>query len=181
MIRGPLDVGLAAHGLNAATGDAHIAQKQLDHAHGPDILGSYSVLGPAHGVEFVPCPVRSSCRAVELVDLDQFVNRRSRDLVDDLRRVAGIVLLQELEDAVGILHRGILFDPSIPFSLVGPAGLVVFSVRQPRKDAVVVAGKLEVRIHKEGRIGVVFDILFKVELVFDDILDHPAEKGDVRP
>jgi hypothetical protein len=50
VVGGPLDVGFAAQGVDAAAGDPHVAQQQLDDGHGADVLGAGGVLGPAHGI-----------------------------------------------------------------------------------------------------------------------------------
>jgi hypothetical protein len=50
VVRGALDIGFAAQGVDAAAGHAHVAQQQLDDGHGTDVLGAGGVLGPAHGV-----------------------------------------------------------------------------------------------------------------------------------
>ena len=48
------------------------------------------------------------------------------------------------------------------------------------KDTVQVAGHLEVLVHQEGGVGVEADVVAVVEVVFENVVDHPAEKGDVR-
>ena len=50
MIRGPLDVGLPAQGVDAAACHADISQQQLDDGRKADVLDAHGVLRPAQGV-----------------------------------------------------------------------------------------------------------------------------------
>ncbi|MCK7508173.1 MAG: hypothetical protein MZV70_31715 [Desulfobacterales bacterium] len=52
VVGGTLNVGFAAHRRDAAAGDAHVTQKQLNNAHRTDILDTDRMLRPAHRVEF---------------------------------------------------------------------------------------------------------------------------------
>jgi len=139
------------------------------------------MLGPAHSVKFHARPVRTARGGVFLVDLNELVRGRSRNLRDQFRGIAGIMLLQELENAVRVLKGGILEDHAVLARLIGPGLLVVLGPFQTREDAVVVPGELEGGIHQEGGVGIVLYILVKEEVVVDDVLDHAAEEGDVRP
>ncbi len=47
MVGGTLNVGFAAHGVDAAAGDADIAQQHLDEGHGADVFHADGVLRPA--------------------------------------------------------------------------------------------------------------------------------------
>ncbi len=49
----------------------------------------------------------------------------------------------------------------------------------------IVAGEkaiieIEFVIDEVRCVGVVHDVVFEILLVFDDVLDHPAEEGDIR-
>ena len=47
----PLNIGVAAQRVDAAAGHAHIAEQQLDHRHGADVLRADGVLRPAQGIQ----------------------------------------------------------------------------------------------------------------------------------
>ena len=82
---------------------------------------------------------------------------------------------------MGILQRAVLLYLALGIGLIGPGGLVIGFTLQSGKDAVVVAGEFECRIDQETGVGVIFHILFLDQIVVQDVLDHPAQKGDVRP
>ena len=102
MIRGTLDVRLAAQGVDAAAGDAHVAQEELDHGHGPDDLAARRMVGPAQGVAFRSRLVRDARGAVFCIDLEQVFLGDAGDAGDLIQGVAGVMLLHHLEDAAGI-------------------------------------------------------------------------------
>ena len=47
----PLNIRVAAQGVDAAAGHAHIAEQQLDHRHGANVLRADGVLRPAQGIQ----------------------------------------------------------------------------------------------------------------------------------
>ena len=96
VVRRALDIALAAQGVDAAACHAHVAEQELDDGHGPDVLGADGMLGPAHGIELGARPVRLAGRGVELVDLNQFLLRRTGDARDLVEGVAGIMFFQKL-------------------------------------------------------------------------------------
>ena len=132
--------------------------------------------------------------ADELRDLEVLLDGDAGDARDHLRRVARVVLLHELEDALRILKRHVA--PREPTRarrralglsaglrrwrrvLVGPGAHVVAS------GVLVVAGEQPVReaellLHDEGRVRVVLDVLLVVQLVLDDVVDEATEIRDV--
>ncbi len=66
--------------------------------------------------------------------------------------------------------------------LEGPGRLVVIL------SSPVVAGEqtvqfrrpLEVGVHQERGIGVVDNVFLEIEVVFQNVVDHPAQEGDIR-
>ena len=181
VIRGPLNVGLAAQGLHPGAGDADIPQQELDDAHRADILDPDGMLGPPHCVENVSRPVGLAGGGVKLVDLQQLVLRRSGHPGHKFRRVAGVVSLEELVNAVRVLQGRILPDRPGGVGLIGPGRLVVFSVLESGKDPIVVSRQLESRIDQKRGVRIVPDVLFLDQVVVEDVFDHPAQKRDVRP
>ena len=92
------------------------------------------------------------------------------------------MLLQELKDAIRVLEREVLLRDAVLVHLEGPGLLVVFPglFIIAREEAVKFARAFEVGVHEEGGIGVLDDIFLEIEVVVEDVLDHPAEEGDVR-
>ena len=96
--------------------------------------------------------------------------------------VARVVLLQELVHAMRVLERRVLFRDAVLVHLEGPGLLVVFSglFVITREEAVQFSRSFEIRVHEERGIGVLDDIFLEDEVIVEDVLDHPAEEGDVR-
>ena len=115
MVGGALDIGLAAQGVHAAAGNAHVAQQQLDHAGRTDVLHPHGVLGPTQGVHHGPGLGGNTRGAVGLVDLEQVFLRHTGDAGDLVQAVARVVLLHQLEHAGRVL-QALVFP--------GQAGLV---------------------------------------------------------
>ena len=114
-----LDGGVAAQGQDAAAGPADVAQQELQDRGRADHLHAGRVLRPADrvadGRRCGPGPRRWPER---LGDLQERLARRAADLLDHLRRVAGVVPAEDLEDAarvlqgrVGARRPGQLADP----------------------------------------------------------------------
>ena len=88
------------------------------------------------------------------------------------------MLLHELVDAARVLQRLIRKGESIGTDLVVPARLVVVPLLG------VIAGEqavleAELILHQERRVGVVEDVLVLNLVVRKQIVDHPAEPGDI--
>ncbi len=47
----PLNIRVTAQGIHATAGHAHIAEQQLDHRHGANVLRADGVLRPAQGIQ----------------------------------------------------------------------------------------------------------------------------------
>ena len=180
MVRGALNVGLATQGIDTAAGNSHVAQKQLDHGHGPNILDTYGVLGPAHSVHDGTGLALLARGRIGLVDLFQVrpgCTRNSRDLLDI---IAGKVFLQLLEHAARILEAVVSLGNTLFVLVKGPLRLIV------RPGLLVVAGKkpileAELFAQDEAGVGVIRHILLVIQVVADDVVDHPTQKSDVGP
>ena len=94
LIRGPLHVGLAAHGVDTAAGDADVAEQQLQDGVGADVLRAVAVLRRAHGVQPGAGPVGSVGRGVEIANAQVDFFRRARDPAHAVGIIAREVLLQ---------------------------------------------------------------------------------------
>src|SRR4029079_6668743 len=86
-------------------GPAHVAEQQLDDRRGPDELHADGVLGPAHRVHDCGGAGAAGRGGPGLGDVEELLPRDAADLLDDLRRVAGEVPLEDLVDAARVLQR----------------------------------------------------------------------------
>ena len=179
VVRGPLDVRLAAQGVDAAAGHADVAQQELDDARGTDVLHAHGVLGPAQGVHDGPGLVAASGCRKGLVDPEQVFPGNAGHRRDGVQVVTGIVLLHELEHATGMLEglvplgHAVFVEFKAPFGLVVGAGLLVVA----GEDAVL---ETEVLAHDERGVGVFDNVLLEVLFIVEDVLDHASQEGDVR-
>jgi len=178
MVGGALDIGLAAQGVDPAARHANVAQQQLDDAHGTDVLDADGMLGPAHGIHDGARLARRAGGPVSLVDLQQVGLGRSGHRGDELGGVALVVLLEQVEHAARVLEAGVLLGNPLVVEFKSPFGIVVFAILLvvAAKQAVLEA---EVLSHHKRRVGVIDHVLLVIELVFQDVLDHPAQKSDV--
>jgi hypothetical protein len=184
VVRGPLDIGFAAQGVDAAAGHAHVAQQQLDDGHGTDVLGAGGVLGPAHGVHDGTGHATFTGGAVCIVDPLQVGLGSSRNLGNGLEIVSAVMFFQQLKDAALVLQRPVHFGYAVLVHLESPLALVVFT-HGGALGILLVAGKKAVlesvfSADDEGRIGIQRHVLLAVQLVLQDVFDHPPEKSDVR-
>ena len=178
MVRGALHVGLPPEGIDTAAGHPHVAQEHLDHGHGADILYTDRMLGPAHGVHDRTGLIRLSCLRVGLIDLDQEVLGGTGNGRHRIEGVARVVFFELLEDASLIPESLILLGDTLLIHLKGPKTLVV------ALSFWIVAGKEPVfkivLLCQDVRgVSILDNVLFKVKVFVQDILDHPAQKGDV--
>ncbi len=178
-IRRPLNVRLSAESVDAAARDADVAQEQLDDGTGTNDLSAERVVGPAKGVQHAPRLIPHSSGRIHLVHLQQVFHRRSSDFGYLLRCIARVVFLQELKDASGILKRRVLYRNPLLVPLEGPVSSIVLVGLGivPGKETVF---EIELVHDKVRRVGVVFHVLFEIFVLFDDVVDHAAEEGDVR-
>src|SRR4029079_2966346 len=133
----------------------------------------------------------------------------SADLLDLLRGVAAEVALEELEDAAGVLevHVHLRWVAVLERAALGAVGALaedrallalaaggedVHPRVLPRLDVIgvrlrvpaaeqpaEVLGGGELAGDDRGRVGVVLDVLAELAAVREDVVDDPAEEGDV--
>src|SRR5205085_1707252 len=103
----PLDAGVAPQGEDAAAGAADVAQQELDDGRGADVLDADRVLRPADGVTHGRGAVGAGVAAEGVGHGQERVPGDAAHLLHQLRRVAGVVALQHLEDAAGVLQGGV--------------------------------------------------------------------------
>ena len=106
-VGGALDVGVAAEGVDAASGAADVAEQELQDGRGADGLGGGAVLGESHRVEDGGCLLHVaifSNGSEEVGGFEELVLRDAGDTLDHLGGVARVVLLEELENRAGMLE-----------------------------------------------------------------------------
>jgi hypothetical protein len=112
-IGGALNVGMAAQRVDAAAGAPHVAQQQLQHGRGADDLRAEAVLRPAHRVDDGGDLLHVAVFAdggEQIGGLQELIFRNAGDALHHLRRVARILLLQQLIDAARMLKREVVSD-----------------------------------------------------------------------
>ena len=202
-----LNVRFAAKGVDAAARDADVAEQKLDDAHGAAVLGAVGVLRLTEGVEDGARLVGTAGGGEDLPDLLHDVGIHAGDARDELGRVAGIVTLHDVEDAVRILkghialedlevrrlelRRARTVDPgeggafgSVPDGLVidvvAPGFIVVaLRFRIPAGKEAVIDVELEVGTQQAGGVRVVQDVFLLEKVVLQDVVDQAAVEGKV--
>ena len=106
----PSNVRFAAKGVDAAARYADVAEQKLDDAHGAAVLGAVGVLRLTEGVEDGARLVGTAGGGEDLPDLLHDVGIHAGDARDELGRVAGIVTLHDVEDAVRILKGHVALE-----------------------------------------------------------------------
>src|SRR5882724_1974895 len=106
---------MAAKRVDAAASATDVTEQQLHNCGCTDNLGAEGVMCPTYGVDdgaYLLHVAVFANRSVEVSGLEELLLGDAGDALDHLRRVAGILLLQELEDAIGILKCWIEVDSS---------------------------------------------------------------------
>ena len=138
---------------------------------------------------------------------DELVGGNAGDAGDHFRRVARVVLLEQLEDAIRILEREIVVDvlgqrwqgsrsvvlargharrillglPAVAGIVPGGAIVGEFAGVEAGENAVGVGREFEAAVHHERGVGEVDEIFVGDAIVLDSVIDYAAEEGDVRP
>src|SRR5260370_2888760 len=99
---------MPAQGVDAAARPAHVAEQQLQHRRGSYDLRAKGMLRPSDSVNDRAGLLHVAVFAngsIEVSRFEELLLGNPGDALDHLRGVARIMLLQELEDATGILAR----------------------------------------------------------------------------
>ena len=96
---------MAAQRHDPAARATHVAQQQLEDRAGPDVLHAHAVLGPADAVDQRGGPLPAGVLRPRPADREEVLLGDAADLLDDLGGVAGVVPLEDLEDAHRVLQR----------------------------------------------------------------------------
>src|SRR5712692_3549935 len=198
---------MASQSVDAASGAPHVAEHQLQYGRGADDLCSESVLRPAHGVDdrgdLFHVAVFPNGRE-ELSRLQELLPRDAGDALDHFRRVARVLLLEELENTARMLEREVVSDiwgqggrgrtwsrmlrPSgrvgyrhlarqVAALLIVPGGLVVRPRRRIKARGQTVLREFEALLNHEGRVGVMSEVFFGDPIVLNGVVDQAAEEG----
>ncbi len=125
MVGVALDVGVAALGVHASAGLAHVAEQQLQQRARADELAAGRVVGEAYRVDDGHHLVGLAHLADEVRNLVELVDGDARDAGDDLWRVARVVGLHELEDRLRVLQGEVALGEPVGAEVVAPAAYVV--------------------------------------------------------
>ena len=117
----PLNIRMAAQGIHAATGHANVAEQQLDHRHGANVLGPDRVLGPAKGKQARHRLVGRRRGGDKFANLQIFVLRCAADARHHFRRIAIDMLAQQIDDAAWILPGIVYFGETLFVEFVVPS------------------------------------------------------------
>ncbi len=179
VVGGTLHIGLSAQGVNSTSGPPHVTQKELDHGHHPDVLRSHRVLCPAHGVHDGAGLIHSAGSRVGFPHLFEISHRGAGDGRNLFRGVARVVFFHQLENATRVFEGEITLGHTVFILFEGPVGLVVlpFLGVVSRKKAVF---EFILATDYKAGVGVMGCVFLMVLFVADDIVHHPAQKGDVR-
>ena len=100
-----LNARVAAQGQDPSAGPTHVPEQRLHDRRGADVLHPHGVVRPADRVGERAGPLAAAVVAQGLGDLAEQLLRDPTGALDHLRRVAGVVPLQQLEDAARVLER----------------------------------------------------------------------------
>src|SRR4029077_16332827 len=110
-VRSALDVGMSTQRVDATSRSPHVAEQQLQHRCGPDDLRPERVLCPPHRVHDRGNPLHVSIFAdgsKKVGSLRELIFRYAGDALNHFRRVARILLFQQLKDATGMFQREVI-------------------------------------------------------------------------
>ena len=88
------------------------------------------------------------------------------------------MFLEKLEDTPFMLQGHVPLGNSVFILLEGPGRRIIGSLCGivTREESVI---ETIPRVHDKGGIGVILNVEFVVEIIIQDVLDHPAQKGDI--
>ncbi|OIQ64010.1 hypothetical protein GALL_544430 [mine drainage metagenome] len=124
-IRQALNIGVTAQRIDTAARHAHVAQQYLHHRHGANVLRANGVLRPAERIQECSGFVRRRSFRDHLAHMEELLLRSAGDFGYHLGRIAGIVLLHQIEYAARILQCLIRQYKTVSALLVGPGRLVI--------------------------------------------------------
>jgi hypothetical protein len=181
---------VAAKRVDASAGAAHIAQQQLQHGGGADDLRAEAVLGPADRVNdgrgLFHVAVFADGRE-EVGSLQELIFGDAGDAFHHLRRVAGILLLEELIDAARMFERHVEGDVAGKRGAWTSRGLRSSSSTGRTSATPIEAGikavfgQFESFLDEKRRVGEIDQVLFGDALILDGVVNHAAQERNVGP
>ncbi|MNC23427.1 hypothetical protein D3C75_714540 [compost metagenome] len=118
---------MTAQGVHAATCHSHVAEQQLNHRHGADVLRADRVLRPAQRIQERCGFIVNAGFGDIFAHLQEVSLRRPTDIFNHVWRVAGDVRFQQIPHATRMGEGGIAFREAVFIQLVVPAGFIIFA------------------------------------------------------
>ena len=170
---------MAAQRVHAAACHPHVAEQQLDHRHGADVLRAHGVLRPAQRVQERGGSVGGAGGSQHFTHLQEVRFRRAADVLHDVRRIAGDVLLQQVPHAARMRERFIAHRIAVFIELIVPGRFIVLAffgviaAKQPVFEGKIIP-------HQQVRVGVVLNVVRVNFVVFDQVQQHAGQERNVR-
>src|ERR1700733_9568231 len=98
---------MAAQGENACSGTSHVTEKELKDGGRANDLRTFRLLRPTQGIANCSRFFRARRRAKRLGNFQEAVAGHAAKLLNQLRRVSRIMLLQNLIYTSGMAQRGV--------------------------------------------------------------------------
>ena len=174
-----LNIGVTAQRIYAAPCHPHVAEQQLDHRHGADVLRTHGVLRPAQRIQEGRCSVCRTGGGQHFAHFQEVRFRRTADVLHHVRRIAGNMLLQQVPHAARVRQCFIAHRIAVFVELIVPRGLVVLAFfRVIAAEQPVVEGK--VIPHQQVCVGVVLNVFRVNFVVFDQVQQYAGQERNVR-
>ncbi|MNC47538.1 hypothetical protein D3C75_966030 [compost metagenome] len=169
---------MTAQGVHAAACHPHVAEQQLNHRHGANVLRAHGVLRPAQRVQERRGFIFYAGRCDVFTDLDEVIFRGAANIGNHFRRVARNVLFEQVPHATWMSQRQVAFGEAFFVQLIVPGGFVVFTIYRviARKQAVIEAVILT---HNQIGVGVSLNVFTVVFIVIDQVQQHARQESDV--
>ncbi len=177
----------AGDAIKPTASHSHVTQKELQYTECPNSLGAYTALTGAGGEHEGSCPVPFAGSGICLANCLEGRLIRAGDFNHFVLGIAGEVLLQKLEDAIGIAERGVLlyFVRLVLVLLVGPGCLVIFAAIPTREQPVQRVSRTgESGVNEIGGIGI-FPYVFHVVIawlcfhIIDNVPYDATDEGKI--
>ena len=170
---------MSAQGVHAATGHPHVAEQQLDHRHGTDVLRAHGMLRPAQRVQEGGCSVGGTGGGQHFTYFQEVCFRRTADVFHHVWRITGNVLFQQVPDAARIAQGLIAFRVAVFVELIVPGRFIVLTfLCVIAAEQAIFEG--EIFPHQQAGIGVMLNV-FRVNLiVFDQVQQHAGKERNIR-
>ena len=176
-----LDRRVPAQGHDSAARATHIAQQELEDRGGADELCAEAVLGPADRVGEARGPFPARVLGHRFKQVVEVCGFDSAVLLDHLRRVARVVVAQDLEDRLRVLQARVLEWSTVLVRLVRPRRVLVGArVRVESGEQSVEVLGVDIVVADEVRgVGVGAHVFVEVPAFGQDTVDERTEQHDV--